>query len=281
MPIAITSPNNPRVKDVLKLSKANERARRRVTVVEGLRESLRALDSGVEPLEAFVCPEMLVPEARPALARLAELDRRRRTWLAEVTPDVFAKLVLREDSGGLLLVIPFLEHRLDALRPPYPAFLTVIEGVEKPGNLGAILRTADAAGLHGVIVAAGATDLHNPNVVRASLGTLFTVPVAEATADETLAWLRANEITIVAATPEADQLYTTPDYTRPVAVVLGSEADGLSDGWRAAADACVAIPLLGQADSLNLSASTAILLYEVVRQRLAAGIIPAPHIYPG
>lgn len=275
MSIAITSPTNTRVKEVLKLSKAAARHQRRATVVEGLRECQRALAAGIEPLEAFVCRELLPPEAKPLLARLMDLDRKRRTWLAEVTPEVFAKLALREDSGGLLLVIPYLERRIEDLNPPHPALLAVIEGVEKPGNLGAILRTADAAGVHGLIVAAGATDLHNPNVVRASLGALFTVAVAEAPPADAIAWLRTRGIAIVAATPEAQRPYTAVDYTRPVAVVLGSESTGLSDAWRAAADALVTIPMFGQVDSLNLSASTAILLYEVVRQRLAAPALPA------
>jgi TrmH family RNA methyltransferase len=270
MSIAITNPNNPRIKEVVKLGKAGERQRRGVTVVEGLREVQAALARGVVPVEAFVCRELLSPAARPLLTRLALFDQARRTWLAEVTPEVFAKLALREDSGGVLLVIPFLAHRLDALDPPHPAFIAVVEGVEKPGNLGAILRTADAAGVHGVIVAAGATDLHNPNVIRASLGTFFSVPLAEASPGEAIAWLRAHDIAIVAATPATDRHYTDVDLTRPVAIVLGSEAAGLTDAWGTAADSLVTIPMFGQADSLNLAASTAILLYEVVRQRLAA-----------
>lgn len=270
MPIRITSLHNPRLKDVLKLAKSSARAERRATVVEGSRECRRALETGIVPLEAYVCPSLLDSDSAALLPRLTALDAARKTWLAEVTPDVFAKIAVRDDSGGILLVIPYLDHTLATLRPPSPAFLTVIEGVEKPGNLGAILRSADAAGVHAVIVNAGATDIHNPNVVRASLGTLFTVPVLEAEPSATAAWLRAAGIAIVAATPDAPSLYTAWDYTQPVALVLGSEADGLSDTWRAAADGLVRIPMFGQADSLNLAASAAILFYEVVRQRLAA-----------
>jgi TrmH family RNA methyltransferase len=142
----------------------------------------------------------------------------------------------------------------------------VVEAAEKPGNVGAILRTADAAGVQGVIVCGGA-DLHNPNVVRASLGTIFTVPVAEATTAETLAWLHSHGVQIVATTPAATLRYTAADLTAPTAIVVGSEAEGLSAAWLDAADVCVYIPMHGEADSLNLSASTAILLYEVVRQR--------------
>jgi TrmH family RNA methyltransferase len=162
------------------------------------------------------------------------------------------------------LVIPYLDVSLAHLPQRPPQFFTVVEAAEKPGNVGAILRTADAAGVHGVILCGGA-DLHNPNVVRASLGALFTVPVAEASSAETLAWLRSQGVQIVAATPDATLRYTDIDYTRPTAMVMGSEAFGLSRTWLDAAAALVYIPMHG--DSLNLSASTAILLYEVLRQR--------------
>jgi TrmH family RNA methyltransferase len=198
---------------------------------------------------------------------LRALDHARRTLLVEVTSDLFAKLAYRDNSGGLLLVIPYLTATLDSLTLPGPAFIAVIEGVEKPGNLGAILRTADAAGVHAVVVAAGATDLHNPNVVRASLGTLFTVPVVEAATDETIAWLRQRGIRIIATHPDASLKYTAVDFSGPVALVMGAEATGLGPAWSQAADHAVTIPMFGQADSLNLATSTALLLYEVVRQR--------------
>jgi TrmH family RNA methyltransferase len=156
-----------------------------------------------------------------------------------------------------------------------PPFLAVIDRPEKPGNLGAILRTADAAGVDGVIVSGG-VDVHNPNVVRASLGTIFTVPVAEATVDTAIAWLRQHDIRLVATTPEAVTPYTAVDLTGPVAIVMGNEAEGLSAQWLAAADLHVVIPMFGQADSLNLATATALLLYEVVRQRKAGGAIRPP-----
>jgi TrmH family RNA methyltransferase len=145
-----------------------------------------------------------------------------------------------------------------------------VENVEKPGNLGAILRTADAAGVDGVIVCSdgtASTDLHNPNVIRASLGTLFSVPVAAATTCETIAWLQEHEIQIVVATPETESVYTAVDLQTSVALITGSEAFGLSQQWLAAADKQVRIPMHGTADSLNLATATALLLYEVVRQR--------------
>lgn len=264
----ITSPQNTRIKAVVRLEQRAERAARQQTAVEGAREVSRALAAGIVPVEAYVCPELVGPELREVVVRLGELDAARRTRLFTVTPEIFAKLAVREKSGGVLLVIPYLDVTLARLRQRPPQFFTVIEGAEKPGNVGAILRTADAAGVDGVILCGG-VDLHNPNVVRASLGTLFTVPVAEASAAETLSWLRQQGVQIVAATPEGAVPYTAADYTAPTAIVLGSEAFGLSQTWLDAADARVFIPMRGEADSLNLSASTAILLYEVVRQRAA------------
>jgi TrmH family RNA methyltransferase len=266
--IVISSVQNQRIKEVLKLAKRTVRDERRLTVVEGLREAGRALANGVRPTEVYLCPSLVKEADQPAFARLqAHLAMLPTTPCYEVTPEVFARLAYREGSDGVLLVIPYLDRRLDDLPVGEPPFLCVIEGVEKPGNLGAILRTADAAGVDGVVVCAGGTDLHNPNVVRASLGALFTVPVVEAPSEEAIAWLRRRQIQIVVATPDASQRYTDVDLRGPVAVVMGSEAHGLSTQWRAAAAGAVVIPMFGAADSLNLATSTALLLYEVVRQR--------------
>ena len=267
MPIAITSLQNSRVKDLLKLAKHSEREQHRVTVVEGERECTHALAAGIIPIEAYICPPLLDTPGRAIAQKLAALDAKRQTLLMEVTPEVFAKIAYRDDSGGILLVIPYLANQLRDFAPTAPAFVAIIEGVEKPGNLGAILRTADAAGVHAVIVTAGVTDIHNPNVIRASLGALFTLPVFESPVEETVLWLRQRQIQIVAATPEATQLYTSVDYTLPTAIVMGSEANGLGPAWRAAATALVTIPMFGVMDSLNLSTSTALMLYDVIRQR--------------
>jgi TrmH family RNA methyltransferase len=271
MATEITSLQNERVRSVGKLEKRRARDARRVTLVEGTREVARALAGGVIPVEAFVCPSLVKEaEAVAALEVLEALDGARRTHLFLVTPEIFARLVVREGSGGLLLVIPYVTRALAELPVGSPSFLAVIEGVEKPGNLGAILRTADAAGVDGVIVNAGATDVHNPNVVRASLGTLFSVPICEATPAQTVAWLRSLGARAIAAVPDAQQRYTDADMRGPVAIIMGSEAYGLSREWRDAADALVAIPMHGVADSLNLATATALMLYEVVRQRAAA-----------
>lgn len=267
MPISITSLQNSRIKDVIKLAKHSEREHRRVTVVEGERECTHALASGIIPLEAYVCPPLIAPQSRQVVEVLTRLDANRQTVLMEVTQEVFDKIAYRGDSGGILLVIPYQDRTLADFDPPSPAFIVVIEGVEKPGNLGAILRTADAAGVHGVIVTAGVTDIHNPNVIRASLGALFTVSVIESPVEESIKWLQQRGIQIVAATPEAVESYTKVDFANPTAIIMGSEAHGLSEAWRHAATSLVQIPMYGAMDSLNLSTSTALLLYEVVRQR--------------
>jgi TrmH family RNA methyltransferase len=272
----ITSPQNPRIKTIVKLGNRRQRDAEQRTVVEGVREVDRCLGAGIVPEEAYLCPELLAADgsADAVAARLHGLADQRLTQLFEVTPEVFAKIAYRGESGGLLLVIPYLHTALDDLmtvrRTDRPPFFTVIEGVEKPGNLGAILRTADAAGVDGLIVCPGergGTDLHNPNVVRASLGTLFTVAVAQAESGAVLAWLRSHGVAVLAATPDGETPYTQADMTGGVAVVAGSEAFGLTDLWLHGADLRVTIPMAGMADSLNLATSTALLLYEVVRQR--------------
>lgn len=268
MTIEISSLQNQRIKDVVKLNNRRQRDAQQQTVVEGVREVGRALAAGTIPVEAYVCPPLLSgPDSQPLVERLRSLHENGRMQLCMVTPPVYAKIAYRGRSGGLLLVIPYLGRRLEDFPLGRPPFLVVVEGAEKPGNLGAILRTADAAGVDGLVLCDGGTDLHNPNVIRASLGTIFTVPLAEAPTAEVIDWLKAHHIHILAATPDATTLYTDVDATIPVAIVTGSEAYGLSDSWLAAADQQVIIPMYGQADSLNLATSTALLLYEVVRQR--------------
>lgn len=279
MPASISSVHNPHIKQVAKLEKRSEREAARLLPVEGAREVRRALAAGHVPVTAYICPEVAGseaagPEMAGVPARLQELERSGQTRLFTVTPEVYAKLAVREGSGGVLLLLPYLRTELDAISLPPAPLLAVVEDAEKPGNLGAILRTADAAGVDALIACnsegAAGTDLHNPNTVRASLGTIFSVPLAEGTSAQVIAALRRRGIRIAAATPEGATLYTDADLRGPLAIVLGSEAHGLSTAWLEAADVRVVIPMFGQADSLNLAASAAILLYEAVRQRRAA-----------
>ena len=272
MTIPITSLQNPRVKRVVRLADRRARDEARQTVVEGAREVGLALGRGVVPAEAYVCPELIAgPEAERAARHLVDIAATGMTELFYVTPPVFEKMAYRGQSGGLLLVIPYRTPALDALTFRAAPFLVVVEEAEKPGNLGAILRTADAAGVDALIVPVApgdrGTDPHNPNVIRASLGAYFTVPVVVAPTDEAIAWLKRRGIALVATTPAAETLYTAADLTGPLAVVMGSEAWGLSATWLAAADVRARIPMAGQVDSLNLSAATAVVVYEVVRQR--------------
>ena len=282
MTTTITSPTNPHIKAVVKLADRRTRDAARRTLVEGVREVRLALAAGVAPVEAYLCPELIAgPEAETAARHLVGLAATGMTELFYVTPPVFEKLAYRGNSGGLLLVIAYPNPSLDALTFRAAPFVVIVEEAEKPGNLGAVLRTADAAGVDALIVStlpgsAGTdmgrgTDPHNPNVIRASLGAYFTVPTVAAPADAAIAWLRRQGIAIVATTPAATTLYTAADLTGPVAVVMGSEAWGLSETWLAAADVRLRIPMAGQVDSLNLSAATALLLYEVVRQRQGSG----------
>ena len=289
VPPSITSPTNPHIKAVVKLADRRTRDAARRTLVEGVREVRLALAAGVAPVEAYLCPELIAgPEAEAAARHLVGLAATGMTELFYVTPPVFEKLAYRGNSGGLLLVIAYPNPSLDALTFRAAPFVVVVEEAEKPGNLGAVLRTADAAGVDALIVptpletgflprnpvstaASTGTDPHNPNVIRASLGAYFTVSTVAAPTDAAIAWLRRQGIAIVATTPAATTLYTAADLTGPVAVVMGSEAWGLSETWLAAADVRLRIPMAGQVDSLNLSAATALLLYEVVRQRQGSG----------
>lgn len=268
----ITSLQNARVKNIVKLNNRRHRDAAGLTVVEGVREVEHALQNGIVPLEVYICPPLLDDAAAAGvLVTLQNLAETGTTQLFEVTPPVFAKMAYREDSGGVLLVIPYFQRALEDLPLPAHPFLVVIEGGEKPGNLGAILRTADAAGVDGVILSPnedlGGTDIHNPNVIRASLGAVFTVPTAVAPTAQVIEWLRQHGIRALATTPVATTPYTAVDMNGPVALIMGSEAHGLSPAWLAAADEHLVIPMFGRVDSLNLSVATALLLYEAVRQR--------------
>lgn len=267
----ISSLQNSRVKHVVRLNDRHYRDAQRLTIVEGVREASRALRSGIIPQEAYYCPDLIAgDEAGEVVAMLQQLNNEGLTTTFEVTPAVYAKIAYRGKSGGIVLVIPYQERSADALLETEHPFLVVVDGAEKPGNIGAILRTADAAGVNGLIISesrSGGTDIHNPNVIRASLGALFSVPVISMPAGEAMNWLKGSGLKIVAATPQGNDLYTAVSLQGPLAVVMGSEAYGLSREWLETADLRVRIPMFGVVDSLNLSVSTALILYEVVRQR--------------
>jgi len=241
-----------------------ERDRSGLTLIDGVRETARALAGGASLREIFVslaaCPD---GECR----QLVEALRARELPIFELGEQAFAKLAYGDRVDGVVAVAETPRHGLDDLVLPPEPLIAVVEGVEKPGNLGAILRTADGAGMSAVIVAAPGTDLFNPNVIRASVGTVFSVPVSVASTGEVLAWLQRREIGIVAARVDGSVDYKAADYSGAVAIALGSEARGLSDAWAELAQASVRVPMLGVADSLNVSATAAILFYEALRQR--------------
>jgi TrmH family RNA methyltransferase len=260
----ITSLTNPRVKAAVRLRERRERDETGLTLVDGARELLRALDRGVAISEAFICEELVrTAEAEEAVERLRALA----ASIRDVSEAVIAKVGFGDRSDGVLAVIRTPGIRLDDLLPPPNPLVAIVESIEKPGNLGAILRTADGAGADAVIAADPRTDLFNPNAIRASLGTIFSVPLAAATTAETLDWLNARAIRPIAARVDASLLYSETDLRGPIAIVLGSEAGGLTDAWGDPRVTGVRIPMLGSADSLNVSVAAAIVLYEAVRQR--------------
>jgi RNA methyltransferase, TrmH family len=284
MPI-ITSLQNPRVKDTIHLRNARHRQRQQRIIIDGVRELARAMSAGVNLIETFICQSLLVDDEALSLLKTLETSGGE---ILTVSEAVFHKLAFGSRAEGLLGVAEMPQKTLQdldiSMKRPHPnplpkgegtlgmapmnnPLIAVLEGVEKPGNVGAVLRSADAAGVSALIVADARTDLYNPNAIRASLGTIFTVPVCEASSDEVLSWLREKDIAVVAAQVDGSVPYTEIDYRRPTAVVLGSEAEGLSSAWTDPDITAVRLPMLGAADSLNVSAAAAVIFYEALRQR--------------
>ena len=274
----LTSPANPKIKYVVKLRSCATREETGEMIVEGFRECRRALDNGYRPHAIFHCPELyLKDENEPQLVADAE---RAGADVYLCSKTAFVKMAYKERPDGLLMIGPHVAKRLSDLTLPPNALVIVTESIEKPGNLGTILRSADAAKVSAVIVCDRTTDIHNPNVVRASTGTMFSVPIVEATSDEALAWLKERGFKVLAATPHAEKLHFEVDLTGNVAIALGAEQYGLTQKWMDGAELRVRIPMLGLADSLNVSAAATILVYEAVRQRIAAGIDRVPDFVP-
>ena len=263
VPEVLTSQSNPRVKAAVRLRDRREREATGLTIVDGVRELGRALDAGIEVVEAFVADAAVsTDEARDVIGRLAGT-----VGLTQVSEPVLEKIAFGDRSDGIVAIVrtpPTDLARLDL--PPEP-LLVVIEAVEKPGNLGAILRSADGAGVDAVIAADPRTDLFNPNAIRASLGTIFALPVAAGTSAEVRAWLDERGIAVLAARVGSSVAYTQADLRGAIALVLGSEADGLTEAWTGDGVTSIALPMHGIADSLNVSITAAVLLYEAGRQR--------------
>ncbi len=263
---AISSPSNPRVKAVLRLRDRRGRDESGLTIVDGLREIGRALDAGIHVEAAYVGPAAVEGDGPAVRARLAAAG----AAVVEVSEAVQSRLAFGDRVEGIVAVIRRPGLDLEALDAPPGPLLVILEGVEKPGNLGAVLRSVDGAGGDGLIAADPRADLWSPNAIRASLGTIFSVPTAAAPSDEVVAWCRERSIRLVAARVDAATPYTDADLVGPVALVLGSEASGLSTAWQGPQVEAVRLPMHGVADSLNVSVAAAVLLYEARRQRDAA-----------
>lgn len=266
----ITSTSNPQIKELVRLRDRRHRDRSGTFVVEGFRAVSRATDAGLEFERLYVCPELFLGTNEAALiARVAGSG----AAVVEVATDPFRKASYRDRPEGLLGVARQFDTALDALVLPDQPLVLVVEAIEKPGNLGTMLRTADAAGCDAVIVCDPTTDPFNPNVVQASTGMLFVVPLAVASRDQTMDWLRQHRITTFATTPDTESLHTDADLTGAVAIVVGTEQYGLSEPWLEQADQRIRIPMAGTADSLNAAMAAGITLFEAVRQR-RAGRLP-------
>lgn len=258
----ITSLQNTRIKNIVKLSKSKERREQNLFVIEGARELSLAVAGGYEIDSVYIYPELFANTDYPdCLETIPDYNR------FEVTEAVFEKVAYREGSDGLLALARPKKHTLDSLKLSDTPFIIILEAVEKPGNLGAILRTADAAQADAVIICDPATDLYNPNVIRSGVGCLFTVQTAVCSSQEALSFLKSKGIKSFAAELQASQWYHVTDFTIPSSIIMGTEADGLTDFWLKNADARIKIPMRGQIDSLNVSVSTAVLTFEAMRQR--------------
>lgn len=260
----ITSRQNERVKAAAKLRSARQRAKQGRFLIDGARHISRAIAAGIEIVEGYACQSLLDSPARTATA---EALRQSAQKFASVSTEVYAKLAFGEVDDGVIAVARTPNRHLSELTLPPRPLVAILECLEKPGNVGAILRTADGAGLDAVIVADGRTDLFNPNTIRASLGAVFASNVCAANTAEALAQLREWNLPFIAARPDAERLYSEVDFRAGAAIVLGSEAEGLSPAWQGNDVVAVKLPMRGMADSLNVSATAAVLFYEAQRQR--------------
>lgn len=252
----ITSSANPKFKRLIALlQKSSERRESALFTVEGVREISHCIEAGYKPDCIFFCPDIVSEETLPQCRHFA------------LSAGLYAKAAYREGTEGAIGVFQAIEHTLPGLNLRDNPLIVVLESVEKPGNLGAVLRTCDAAGADALIICDPRTDLYNPNLIRASIGAVFTVPTAVCTTAQAITFLKSKGIRILTAQLQDSSLYYDCPMTKGTAIVMGTEATGLSDQWRQAADAHIRIPMLGKLDSLNVSVSAAILLYEAVRQR--------------
>ncbi|WP_286845302.1 MULTISPECIES: TrmH family RNA methyltransferase [unclassified Proteiniphilum] len=258
----ITSLQNTSIKNIVKLSKSNERKKQQLFVIEGARELSLALQSGYKVESVYVCYEMFEKSKYPDILKSLPGNN-----IFDISLQVFGKIAYRENSDGIVSIAKPKHHRLCDIHLSSNPFVILLESVEKPGNLGAVLRTADAAAVDAVIVCDPQTDLYNPNVIRSGVGGIFTVQTAACSSEEAFAWLQAHNIRSYAAELQASDFYQNIDFKQPSAIIMGTEADGLTQFWLKNATKRIKIPMRGKIDSLNVSVSTAVLTFEAMRQR--------------
>jgi len=261
--MVITSTKNERIKALQKLAKSSERKKEDVFVIEGIRELEKAIKSGYKFVEVFYNPAEI---SESQIDRLFGYEIEK----TAISHHVFESVAYRENRDGLITLAKPKNVSLSDLNLSEKPLLIVLEAVEKPGNLGAMLRTADAAGADAIIVCDPVTDIYNPNVIRSSLGCIFTKPVVCCRSEDAVAFFSEKKIKTLATTPDTKAIYFDQDLNCPIAIVMGTEANGLSDYWLKNTDLQVKVPMLGLADSLNVSVCLSVVLYESVRQRLSA-----------
>jgi RNA methyltransferase, TrmH family len=263
-PEIITSLSNKKIKNIaLLMRKHSERKSQGLMVVEGEKEIIQALQSEIVVDSVFICPEIVTNQQLADKCKAACPHES----LYFVTPEIFGKLAYRDDSGGIILLGKTSYLQLNDIRLSDNPLVIILEKVEKPGNLGAVLRSCDAAGIDLLIICDPNTDIYNPNVIRSGIGCVFTQKVLACSSDEAINWLKKNKIQIYAAALQTEKFYYESDFTTSSAIVFGTEATGLTAKWLEAADKIIKIPMLGTIDSLNVSNSVAIMVYEAKRQR--------------
>ncbi len=263
----ISSAQNPKIKELLALQeKSRLRRQEGLFVVEGRRELTHCLNAGFVPRTLFVCGELISGPELEGIVGLAE-GLNPRVGIIQIPAFLYNKVAYRGGTEGVIAELEIRELELGDLRLSDSPLVIVLESVEKPGNLGAVLRSVDAAGADAVLICDPLTDIYNPNLIRASIGAVFTTQVVPVSSEEAVRWLKSRNIQIITAQLQDSSLYYETDMTKGTAIVMGTESTGLTDLWRKAADARIRIPMLGKLDSLNVSVSASILLYEAVRQR--------------
>ncbi len=258
----ISSTQNPKIKNLKKLEKTGERRKQNLILIEGLRETILAHKAGYKINELFICPEIFRDSTQYPLSELSAVN-----YQQAISKSIYNSLAYRETTEGIIATAEPKIHPLESLRIKENPLILVIEGVEKPGNLGAMFRTCDAAGVDAVIICDSKTDLYNPNVIRSSIGTVFTNQVAVCETKEAILFLKRNSITTFAAELGAKKFHYEQNFKTATAIVVGTEATGLSKEWIETANEKIKIPMRGKIDSLNVSVSAALLLFEAVRQR--------------